>query len=459
MTTAVLDVGKTNLKLVLVEGDGRVRHSVTTANRPLAGPPYPHADVEAIWGWFLKELAQAPGRAAIAALVPVAHGASAALLAGEELALPVLDYEHAGPDEVGTEYAALVDRFAQSLTPELPQGLNLGRQILWQQRAFPERFAKVTDILPYPQYWAFRLSGRKASEVTSLGCHTHLWRPRERSFGGLVERAGWRPLMPPLRPAFEPLGTIRPELAGATGLDPACRVLCGIHDSNASYLRHRARQAPPFTVVSSGTWVICMAAGGAQDGLDPARDMLANVDVNGDPVPCARFMGGREFALIAGRESGFAGCDAADLGALIEAGVMALPAFGGGSGPFGGRLGEIVPQPPHGPRARAALATLYAALVTDFCLDLLQAQGPLIIEGSFVGNPVFPGLLAALRTEQSVLVSDDATGTAAGAALLARWPSSAPPASRDHGPCAALDLEGLDRYRRAWRERSRTASA
>ena len=338
-----------------------------------------------------KELAQAPGREAIATLVPVTHGASAALLAGEELALPVLDYEHAGPDAIGTEYAALVDPFAQSLTPELPQGLNLGRQILWQQRAFPERFAKVTDILPYPQYWAFRLSGRKASEVTSLGCHTHLWRPRERTFGGLVERAGWRPLMPPLRPAFEPLGTIRAEVADSTSLDPTCRVLCGIHDSNASYLRHLARQAPPFTVVSSGTWVICMAAGGAQGGLDPARDMLANVDVNGDPVPCARFMGGREFALIAGRESGFAGCDAADLGALIEAGVMALPAFGGGSGPFGGRLGEIVPEPPHDPRARAALATLYTGLVTDFCLDLLQAQGPLIIEGSFVGNPVFPG--------------------------------------------------------------------
>ena len=49
-----------------------------------------------------------------------------------------------------------------------------------------------------------------------------------------------------------------------------------------------------------------MAAGGALDRLDAGRDMLANVDALGDPVPCARFMGGREFALIAGGESGFA---------------------------------------------------------------------------------------------------------------------------------------------------------
>ena len=80
---------------------------------------------------------------------------------------------------------------------------------------------------------------------------------------------------------------------------------------------------------------------------------------------------------------------------------MALPAFGGGSGPFGARRGEIVPAPPHEPRARAALATLYAALVTDLCLDLLQARGPLIIEGSFVGNPAFPRLLAALRRRRA----------------------------------------------------------
>ncbi len=137
---------------------------------------------------------------------------------------------------------------------------------------------------------------------------------------------------------------------------------------------------------------------------------------------------------------------------------MALPAFVRGSGPFGARPGEIVPAPPPDPRAQAALATLYAALVTDVCLDLLQARGPLILEGSFVGNPVFSGLLAALRQEQSVLVSDDATGTAAGAALLARWPSSAPLADGDHGARDALDLEHLDRYRRAWRERSTTPS-
>lgn len=29
----------------------------------------------------------------------------------------------------------------------------------------------------YPQYWALRLTGIAANEVTSLGCHTDLWNP------------------------------------------------------------------------------------------------------------------------------------------------------------------------------------------------------------------------------------------------------------------------------------------
>ena len=45
----------------------------------------------------LRELA---ALAPVTCIVPVAHGAAAVLMAGDELALPALDYEHPGPDEV-----------------------------------------------------------------------------------------------------------------------------------------------------------------------------------------------------------------------------------------------------------------------------------------------------------------------------------------------------------------------
>ncbi len=160
----------------------------------------------------------------------------------------------------------------------------------------------------YPQYWAYRLTGVLANEVTSLGCHTDLWNYRAGDFSTLVDRQGWRPLMAPLRRASDRLGPILPEIARQPGSIPATPVHCGIHDSNASLLPHLMDRAKPFAVVSTGTWVIAMAIGGAAVELDPARDTLVNVNAFGDPVPSARFMGGREFATLVGEGRRGTGC-------------------------------------------------------------------------------------------------------------------------------------------------------
>ena len=119
----------------------------------------------------------------------------------------------------------------------------------------------------------------------------------------MVDKLGWRRLFPPRRNAWDTLGTLKPEVAAATGLAPDVRVICGAHDSNASLVPHLLSRRDPFTVISTGTWVIIMAIGG-KARLDPNADMLANVDVRGEPTPTARFMGGREFAVLAGDVAG-----------------------------------------------------------------------------------------------------------------------------------------------------------
>ena len=80
---------------------------------------------------------------------------------------------------------------------------------------------------------------------------------------------------------------MRPDICDETGLSTECRVYPGVHDSNASLLRHmKGRGSDPFTVVSTGTWVVVMARGGNVARLDEPKDMLANVDIYGDVVPC-----------------------------------------------------------------------------------------------------------------------------------------------------------------------------
>ena len=289
MSTAVVDIGKTNAKVVLVAADGTELDARRRANAVLPGPPYPHFDADGLWAFVLGALAEMAPR--VRAIVPVTHGACAALVAGDgTLALPVLDYEHAGPDETRNTYAP--PPFEETGSPPLPGGLNIGAQLHWLEMRRPAPFLRAAHLLMWPQWWAWRLSGVMASELTSLGCHTDLWSPAARGPSSLARARGWDRLLPPLASAGDVLGPVTPEVARVTGLDPATPVHAGIHDSNASllpYLDHA-----PCGVLSTGTWVIAMALGGNPGGLDPARDMLVNVAADGRPVPTARFMGGRE---------------------------------------------------------------------------------------------------------------------------------------------------------------------
>jgi sugar (pentulose or hexulose) kinase len=437
----VLDIGKTNAKLALIDATGRLLAERRRPNAVRPDGPYPHLDTDGLWDWMLAACRAFAAQARVSAIVPVTHGATAALVDDTGLVLPVLDYEAELP---GLDYAALRPPYDETLSPTLPAGLNLGRQLAWLQARFPDAFRRARHILMYPQYWAWRLCGAAASEATSLGCHTDLWNPRTQAYSSLVDRMGWTALMPRPAPAHAVLGTLRPEVAAAAGLPPDCAVLCGIHDSNASLLRYLG--TGEGTVLSTGTWVIAAAFGTALDNLREQADMLANTNALGRPVACMRFMGGREFGELAGAAP--ATCEFADLERLVARGTLALPCFASTGGPFAGRAGHVDGPPPADTRERYALATLYCVLVTDYCLDALGAAGPLAVEGSFTANPWFGPLLAALRPAQPVSYSDDASGTTCGGWML-RYRDAAPPGAST--AIAARAPAGLDAYRARWR--------
>lgn len=416
---AVVDIGKSNAKVALVDLEALAEISVRKMpNRPRADGPYPHYDVEGLWAFVLDSLAAFGTERTIDAISVTTHGATAALLnGGGGLAMPVLDYEHDGPDGMRGDYDAVRPAFEETGSPTLPIGLNLGAQIFWQARAFPEAFSAVRAILMYPQYWAFRLTGVAANEATSLGCHTDLWDPRAGRFSSLVERMGWQDLFPPLKPARAVLGPILPEVAQRTGLDPATPVLCGIHDSNASLLPHLLRRSPPFAVVSTGTWVIAMAVGGRKVALDPARDTLINVNALGDPVPSARFMGGREYEILT--EGGETTAGEADIDSVLAGGIMLLPSVQTGCGPFPDARSRWIAPGKVSPGERMAASAFYLAMMTATCLDLVGTEGPAIVEGPFAANGLYVDMLQAATGRAVQPQAGQATGTSVGAALLA----------------------------------------
>lgn len=410
---AVIDIGKTNAKLLLIDlATGREARVFKMPNRVLTTPPYPHFDTDALWDFLQSGLQKLAAEGPVDAISITTHGASAALVdAAGDLVLPILDYEFAGPDSL-PEYDTLRPDFAETGSPRLPGGLNVGAQLYWQAQSFPQDFARVRHILTYPQYWAMRLTGVAASEVTSLGCHTDLWNPWAGRFSSLVSRMGWQALFPKVAPAAARFA-LRPDLAQKLGLAEGTPVLSGIHDSNASLLPYLAEDAA-FSVISTGTWMISLAVGGPQVALDPQRDVLVNVNAKGGPTPTARYMGGREFDMLT--EGRVVEPSPQDRQAVL-AGLMILPSLHPDTGPFPG-LPLRWTDTPATDGQRVLAASYYTALMGAACLELIGAEGPIHVEGPFGGNPDF-ALMLASATGRPVIASGQSAGTGLGAALLA----------------------------------------
>jgi sugar (pentulose or hexulose) kinase len=466
---AAVDIGKTHAKLLLIEAaSGEIRWMRQRPCSPVQGPLYRQLDIAGIEEWLINSLASAEERSCIRHLVPIAHGAAAVLIDEDGESLAALDYEDPVFASNREGYDALRDSFSQTFSPLLSLGLNLGRQLYFLQHRHASLWDRVRWILLYPQYWAWRFSGVLASEFTSLGCHSDLWRPQESRFSDMARQRRWDQLIPALRPAGAVLGPISQTMAYATGLDASCRVYCGIHDSNASYLCHlveQLREGPTQsalkecpTVISSGTWTIVLAPAAPLSILQETSDMLANIDAFGHPVATARFMGGREFAVIAGPEARELAPDSDMLGNVLAKNIMALPSFASEGGPFAHRQGLLV----HGecvasPAERVALATLYTALMSDLLLDNLGVKGNVIIDGPLTRNLLYGRVLQTLRPAAQVSANNSSYGAAAAARFLV---TGAPP-SRSHEICAPClkQSAALEAHRRDWRSIIAHASA
>jgi sugar (pentulose or hexulose) kinase len=413
----VVDVGKTLSKASLWTPDAVLVARRDRPNQRVQGPGYLALDAAGIEDWLASTLTEFGQLAPVVAIVPVAHGAALAVVRDGRLLLPPMDYENPIPAAERSRYDAGRDSFAATGSPALPDGLNIGAQLHWLETLHPQSLRPGSVVLPWAQYWAWRLSGVAASEVTSLGCHTDLWLPKSGRLSALAERRGWADLLAPLRRASDCLGTLSSEWVARTGLRASVEIYCGLHDSNAALLA--ARGFPELrdgesTVLSTGTWFVAMRSPAVPidaDSLPETRDCLMNVDALGKLVPSARFMGGREIETLTRIDARRVDV-ATDQPTLVAAvpkvlaeGSCVLPTFAAGCGPFPHARGRWVHRPTDDSLIRAAVS-LYAALVADVSLELIGARSQLVIEGRFAQAQVFVRALATLRPQMAIHIAD-----------------------------------------------------
>jgi sugar (pentulose or hexulose) kinase len=425
----VLDIGKTLAKLTLWSGAGELLDRRTRPNgRPTALAGYPTLDVSGIEDWMAGVLAEFARSHVIDAIVPVGHGAAAVVIEPGGGFIPPLDYEAVLPEDLAADYRAQRPAFAESGSPALPCGLNLGAQLHWLEAVLPERFRQGT-IVTWAQFWAWRLCGVAACEVSSFGVHTDLWNPQTGAPSSLSVRRRWASRFAPVHEASSVLGTVTAYWRQRCGLDANCRVYCGLHDSNADLLAlrfHPVIGAREHTVVSTGTWFIAMRSSPdkiALADLPEARDCLVNINPFGLPVPSARFMGGRETEILEAAPDGQLDPAAhesaliARAETLVRDGVFALPAFQEGVGPYPHHRGRWIGRP-EDQLGRRAAAGLYLALMLNTSLGLIGAGERLVIQGRFLADPVFARALKSLRPADRVYLAPSGNSLCYGALSL-----------------------------------------
>jgi sugar (pentulose or hexulose) kinase len=448
---AVVDVGFTNTKVILYDAELHHIAEQKTASPHHDGAHYREIDVAAIVSFARKALNELDQRLPIDVIVPCAHGACVvALKADNSIAVPVMDYTSEPPAEIVTAYQRQMPSFEEAYSPYLPMALLHATQLFWQQQVLPQEFAQAKIILPLMQYVGHALGGRPVTEVSSMSCQSHLVDMRTGGPSSLSVSQSWAEKFAPQAKAWDVIGEYK-----HAGFHGHGKILAGVHDSNANYLRYLAGGQNHFTLLSTGTWIISFDTDADMLHLDHAKDIVANKDVFGRTVACSRFFGGKEFELVSkGADGAKATITAATK--LISVGTMALPSFtdSGGPIPNTGGKGKIIGPLPDTDEARASLASLYCALMMSESLDALHSKHTIIVDGPFSQNEVFLKLLADLRPQQKVFASCLRDGTATGAACLALMPD---------GVLPKIDIEMLHRdgagldfreYQANWRTRS-----
>lgn len=448
---AVFDFGKTNSKLFVFAADGSLLDERRTK-------PVWHdfrgrsvLDDERLFAWMKGELADVVEAHGVIGLMISAHGCAFALVRGQELLHPILDYEQEIPPSVAAVIDPLLPDFSETYTPWLPLGFSIARHIYWLETEEPATFSATEAILCYPQYWVWRFTGRPLAEWSYVGAHNQLWAPLKRDFSSLVDRMDWREKFPEIAPA----GAIVGETA-VTLKDGSTRQLAihnGVHDSNAALAYYRMTGLIGFTLVSTGTWVIIINLDCPLDALDPERDMISNVTVNCEPAPSLRFMGGREYDLISDGWGKPISQEAVER--VIDRGVFAMPSWAAG-GPFPETTGHIVGGEVEG-EDKAAVAALYVVMMTDLSLDLIRSDNLLVVDGGLSKVDLVNAMLAQLRLAQTVVRSTMSEGSATGAAALAFKALGLSPFRDETVAVEASKIVGLEAYRDTWRKLSEDA--
>jgi sugar (pentulose or hexulose) kinase len=426
---AIFDIGKTNKKLFLLDEQYRVVFERTAKFTEITdedGDPCDsiqsirHSATETL-GELLKE-----GNYDIKAVNFATYGASFVYIdAYGKVLTPLYNYLKTYPEALKAKFYGDYgggDKLSLETASPVLGSLNSGLQLYRLKYEQPEVFKKLRYALHLPQYMSYVFGNFACSDLTSVGCHTHLWDFTKNDYHEWVHTERLMGVLPHLYPSDK---VVSADFRGYT-----LKVGTGLHDSSSALIPYLGTLKEPFALISTGTWCITLNPFNEQplSSDELQRDCLCYLSFKGSAVKASRLFAGYEHEVqtkrlathfnlpeLHYRHVGFEeGCYRDLLQQNNHEGNMAdIP----------GLLGKF------GTRSLSDYAT-YEKAYHQLIFDLVKAQAAssllvlhhttvkkLYVDGGFGNNPLFMQMLADALTGFEVFASSVPQATALGAAM------------------------------------------
>jgi sugar (pentulose or hexulose) kinase len=427
---AIYDIGKTNKKILLFNEDLKIVSEIEEKfAETLDDDGFDCDDIDLIEKWISNSLTELVNsdKYDLSAVNFTTYGATLAYLDenGKRLT-PVYNYlkpiDERIPENLYKRYGGRDEFCRRTASPALGM-LNSGIQPLWLKSAKPEIFCRIKDILHFPQYLSYLITGKRCSEHTSIGCHTALWDFDNMDYHPWI-KAYCLNLPEPL-----PVDTLFNAVVGGKNV----KVGIGIHDSSASLAPYFSGEKGKFLLISTGTWCINMNPFNNEiltvDQLD--NDCLCYMSINRQPVKSSRLFLGNFHENALKHISGHFG-KADDYYKLIKTDLSLLRIMNNRfrgrriffeSGPYSRELQENIDMYEFNTYEEAyhQLMNELGELTVESIRLVLPGNddiGSIYITGGFSKNELFINYIAAAFPSKAVYTSEISNASALGAALV-----------------------------------------
>jgi L-fuculokinase len=292
MTDVILiyDIGKTNKKAFLIDQSyAIVWEKSVFFDETSDEDGDPCEDLPRLTFWLKSVFSEVSGlnEFTVKAINFSSYGASLVFLDGNgKVISPLYNYLKSYPEALITafyeQYGGEAE-FSRTTASPVLGSLNSGMLIYRMKHDKKAVFPYVKRILHLPNYLSFLFSGKKVTDLTSVGCHTNLWDYTQSKYHAWLEKEDVLRYLAPVHVASDPFV-----------LENGIAVGTGLHDSSSALIPYLKAFEEPFLLLSTGTWSISINPFNknslSQDEL--ANDCLCYLRADGQAIKASRLLSG-----------------------------------------------------------------------------------------------------------------------------------------------------------------------